>query len=437
MDLNRRKNILRNLQTDILQNEKEILDALKKDLNKCEFEGVATEVQYVLSELGHILKKISSWVKPKKVFTPLLHWPAKSYIHYEPYGEVLIIGPWNYPFQLILSPLIGAISAGNTVVIKPSEISHHTSLVIERMLSQDKYKNYITVVQGGVEETTKLIQKRFDYIFYTGSTPVGKIIMEAAAKNLTPVTLELGGKSPTVVTKFANLKIAARRTLWGKLMNAGQTCIAPDYIYVDETIKPQFIECLQSEVKSLYGSDPKKSNDFGRIISERHFDRLTSLIPQNCLIGGESEKEIKYIAPTVFEANENDPIMQDEIFGPLLPILTYKDTSEAVKKIKEKEKPLAFYLFSDNNSEINYFKNEISSGGMCINDTLIHIANGKLPFGGVGHSGMGAYHGHFSFETFSHKKSVVHRKSYLDVKLKYPPYCGKLKIVRWLLKFIG
>ena len=437
MELSTRLRLLKELKADIKAREKDILLSLNQDLKKCEFEGVATEVQYVLSEIEHALKKVSKWVKPKKVPTPILHWPARSYIHYEPFGKILIIGPWNYPFQLIFSPLVGAISAGNKVVVKPSEISKSTSIIIGEILGQSKYQDYISVVQGGVSETTELLAKRFDYIFYTGSTSVGKIVMQAAAKNLTPVTLELGGKSPTVVTKFANFKIAARRILWGKIMNAGQTCIAPDYVLIDESIKSDFMSEIKSELRSMLGQDPKKSSDYGRIISEGHFERLKNLIPENCYIGGDFDADEKYISPTVIEATSTDPIMEDEIFGPLLPILTYKNTRDAVDMIKSKEKPLAFYLFSDNGSEVNYFKNEISSGGMCINDTLVHIANGRLPFGGVGHSGMGSYHGHFSFETFSHKKSVVHRKSILDVKLKYPPYFGKLKIVRWLLKFIG
>ena len=437
MELNQRINILKEIKYDIIKNEEKILEALKKDLNKCRFEGIVTEVQYVLSELDHILKKLPKWYRPKKIATPLLHWPATSYIRYEPYGEILIIGPWNYPFQLIFSPLIGAISAGNTATIKPSEISIYTEKIILEILSHKKYQKFISVVTGDVSVTTELLKKRFDYIFYTGNTPVGKIIMEAAAKHLTPVTLELGGKSPTVVTKFADLKIAARRIIWGKLMNAGQTCIAPDYILVDSHIKEQFIQELKNEIHSQYGTDPKNSPDFGRIISDRHFDRLIKLIPDKCLIGGSYQKEDRYISPTVIDADLSSPVMKDEIFGPILPILSYKDTVSAVKIIKDKEKPLAFYLFSDNSSEIDYFQKEISCGGMCINDTLIHIANGKLPFGGVGHSGMGAYHGKFSFETFSHKKSIVIRKSIFDIKIKYAPYLGKLKIVRWLLKFIG
>lgn len=437
MEVNQRIHLIRTLQSEIIKREDQILLALKKDLGKCEFEGVVTEVQYVLSEIEHTLNKVRKWARPKRVSTPLVHWPAKSFIQYEPFGEVLIIGPWNYPFQLIISPLVGAISAGNTVTVKPSEISSHTTEVLQEILEHEILKPFITVETGGVEETTNLLKRRFDYIFYTGSTPVGKIVMEAAAKHLTPVTLELGGKSPTVVTKNANIEIAARRILWGKIMNAGQTCIAPDYVLVDEEVRDQFLEKVQQEMKSLLGKNPKDSPDYGRIISDRHFERLQRLIPENIIIGGETSAEDKYIAPTVFMANDKDPIMQDEIFGPLLPILTFKETKEATKKILEKEKPLAFYLFSENQSEIDYFKDNISSGGMCVNDTLIHIANGNLPFGGVGHSGMGAYHGKFSFETFSHKKSIVIRKSFLDVKLKYPPYFGKLKIIRWLLKFIG
>ena len=270
--------------------------------------------------------------------------------------------PWNYPFQLIISPLVGAISAGNTVTVKPSEISSHTTEVLQEILEHEILKPFITVETGGVEETTNLLKRRFDYIFYTGSTPVGKIVMEAAAKHLTPVTLELGGKSPTVVTKNANIEIAARRILWGKIMNAGQTCIAPDYVLVDEEVRDQFIEKVQQELKSLLGKNPKDSPDYGRIISDRHFERLQRLIPESIIVGGETSAEDKYIAPTVFTAYDDDPIMQDEIFGLLLPILTFKETKEATKKILEKEKPLAFYLFSENQSEIDYFKDNISSG---------------------------------------------------------------------------
>ena len=437
MDVATRIHLLNLIKDDIIKYEKKILEGLKKDLGKCEFEGVVAEVQYSLNEISHTLKNIKKWVRPKKVKTPLLHWPSKSHIIYEPYGRVLIIAPWNYPFQLIVSPMVGAIGAGNKITIKPSEVSSHTEALVKEIFEQEKYSNYIEVVTGGVEETTALLKRRFDYIFYTGNTAVGKIVMKAAAEHLTPVTLELGGKSPVLITKNANIQVAARRVVWGKYMNVGQTCIAPDYILVEKEIKDQFVHAVKKEVVAFYGEDPKSSSDYGRIINSRHFSRLKELIPEDVIIGGESDEDSKYISPTIFHAKLNDPIMKDEIFGPLLPIIEVKSKEEARSIITSKEKPLAFYIFTEIVSEARKFIDSINFGGGVINDTLIHIANDKMPFGGVGHSGLGGYHGEYSFKTFSHAKSIITRKTVFDILVRYPPYFGKLKIVRWLMKWVG
>ena len=363
----------------------------------------------------------------KKVKTPFFIGPAQSHIIYEPYGQVLVIAPWNYPFQLVVSPVVGAICAGNKVTIKPSEVSSHTEALVKEIFEQEKYKNYIEVVTGGVDETTALLKRRFDYIFYTGNTAVGKIVMKAAAEHLTPVTLELGGKSPVLITKNANIQVAARRVAWGKYMNAGQTCIAPDYILVEKSIKDKFVEAIKKEIATFYGSDPKSSSDYGRIINSRHFSRLKELIPENVIIGGDSDEETRYISPTIFHAKLNDPIMKDEIFGPLLPIIEVESKEEARALLPQKRSHLLFICLPKLLVSARKFIDSINFGGGVINDTLIHIASDKLPFGGVGHSGLGGYHGEYSFKTFSHTKSIITRKTVFDILVRYPPYFGKLK----------
>jgi aldehyde dehydrogenase (NAD+) len=437
MEVATRKFLIKEIEKDILKYEEKILVALKKDLGKCEFEGVVAEVQYCLSEIDHILKKIDKWTRPKKVFTPAVHWPAKSYIFYEPFGHVLVIAPWNYPFQLCISPLVGALSAGNKVTIKPSEVTSETENIIVEIFSSDKYKNYVDVVTGGVEKTTKLLEKKFDYIFYTGSTNVGRIIMQAASKHLTPVTLELGGKSPAIVLEDADLEVTARRIIWGKLMNSGQTCIAPDYVLVPRSIKKKLLSFMTNEIKKFYGDNPIESSDYGSIVNLNHFKRLRSLIPEKVFFGGYCDESTLKISPTIIEASENDSIMSDEIFGPILPVLELESLDKGIELIRSKDKPLALYLFTKSNLAQNKVVKSISFGGGVINDTLIHIANGNLPFGGVGPSGVGSYHCRHSFVTFSHKKSVIKRSFAFDLSLRYPPYLGKLRIIRWLLKLIG
>ena len=437
MEVATRKFLIEEIKKDIIEFESKIIRALKNDLGKCEFEGIVAEVQYCLSEIDHVLKKINKWVKPKKISTPLVHWPAKSYVYYEPYGHVLVVAPWNYPFQLCISPMVGAISAGNRVTLKPSEVTTETEKVMVEMFSSEKYKSYVEVVTGGVEETTNLLKEKFDYIFYTGSTSVGKIIMEAASKHLTPVTLELGGKSPAIVLEDADLEVTARRIVWGKLMNSGQTCIAPDYVFVSPSIKSALLEQMVIEIKKFYGEKPIESSDYGQIVNSNHFNRLRALLPSNVFFGGDSDESTLKISPTIIEATKDDPVMRDEIFGPILPVLDLNNLDSGIEFIKSKEKPLALYLFTKNKDAQEKVLKNVSFGGGVINDTLIHIANGNLPFGGVGASGLGSYHGRHSFETFSHKKSVIKRSFSFDLALRYPPYLGKLRIIRWLLKLIG
>lgn len=429
---------LKKLRDLIKTNESRINAALTLDLHKPVNESYLSELMMVYAELDDAIVNLKTWMKPKKVSTPFpALFPGKSYQYFEPHGCVLIISPWNYPFQLLISPLIGAISAGNCAILKPSEVSSHTCDVILSLINENFAVEYITALQADREQTTKLLEEKFDHIFFTGSSEVGKIIMHAAAKHLTPVTLELGGKSPCIVTNDANLDFAARRIIWGKFMNAGQTCIAPDYLYVQQDCKGALIEKLQYYLQQFYGTQPEYSADFGRIINQKHYERLFALMQNgNIIIGGQTIADQRYIAPTLMtDISWQDPIMQEEIFGPLLPILTFSDIAEVVHEIKQHPKPLALYLFSNNKIVQNMILQNISFGGGCINDCLMHIANLHLPFGGVGASGMGQYHGHYSFMTFSHTKSIYQKSWLFDLKLEYPPFSkAKLKWLKWLLK---
>lgn len=420
------------LKESILENEKSITDALKKDLNKSQTESYMTEIGVILEEIKYALKNIKSWVKPEKVKTPLTQFRAQSYIYSEPYGLSLIIGTWNYPFLLCFSPLIGAITAGNCAIVKPSEVSPDCSKIISRIIKDVFDEAHVESVEGGVETATELLSYKFDYIFYTGSVNVGKIVMQAASKNLTPVTLELGGKSPCIIDKEIDIDVTARRIVWGKFMNAGQTCIAPDYIYVHKKVKKELIESLGKSIKELYGENPKESPDYPRIVNEKHLDRLLGLINKGkIIIGGESDKKNLYIAPTIIdEVDWEDPIMQEEIFGPILPIMEYSNLDEVIEAVNSHPKPLALYLFSDNKEVQQKIIEKTSSGGVCINAPTYHQVSSLLPFGGVGDSGMGNYHGKFSFDTFSHKKAVVIKSFFPDLKIMYPPYKGKLKLLR-------
>lgn len=433
-----RKEQLQMLKKMLIENEQALLDAMYADFGKPALESYVTEVGFVEQEITMMIKNIAKWARPKKVAETLINFPAKSYIYQQPYGVALIIGPWNYPLQLVINPLIGAIAAGNCAVVKPSELTAHTSRVIANMLRSTFSENYIAVVEGGIPTTQNLLQQRFDKIFFTGSSNVGRIVMLAAAKYLTPVTLELGGKSPAIVALEADLELAAKRIVWGKFLNAGQTCVAPDYVLVREQVKEELIQLMTQCIKEFYGDDPSKSPDFARIINDAHFERLSShLKTGNIRTGGQTDASQRYIAPTILDqVSWEDPIMQEEIFGPVLPVLSYSNGSEVIQLINSREKPLALYYFSSNLDKQQRIIQHVQFGGGCINDTLSHFANSKLPFGGIGGSGIGNYHGESSFNVFSHQKSVVHRGTWLDLPLRYPPYKGKLPLIRKLFKWL-
>ncbi|WP_432359738.1 aldehyde dehydrogenase [Sporosarcina sp. UB5] len=433
-----RLDMLERLKQAIISKEEEIFDALQKDLGKSQFESYVTEVGFVLSSISFMMKHLREWMEPESVKTPVHLQPAKSFIVREPYGSVLIIGPFNYPFQLIMDPLVGAIAAGNCAIVKPSEATIHTSKIIKDILTEIYPQDFVQVVEGGVEETTALIHAPFDYIFFTGSATVGKIVMKAAAERLTPVTLELGGKSPVIVDQTANLKRAAERIVWGKFVNNGQTCVAPDFVLVHETVQNNLLQEMINCIRDFYGDDSAKSVDYGRIINVKHFDRLTELINKeksHIVFGGRSDRDNLYISPTLLDGVSWDgPAMAEEIFGPVLPMLTYRNLGEAIDRIRQMPKPLAAYLFSENEQAQDYFLEHLSFGGGCINDTISHIGNIYLPFGGVGASGMNAYHGKASFDLFTHSKSILKKSTKVPIRIGYPPYGNKLKLVRSLLK---
>jgi len=403
-----------------------LVEALQADLRKPELEAWAADVGSVRSEAKRALKNLKRWTKPERVGgMPLL---GRSYVYREPLGVVLVIAPWNYPVQLLLSPLVGAIAAGNAVVLKPSEVTAHTSAVLARHIPDYLDTEAVAVVEGGVEETTALLGERFDHVFYTGNGHVGRIVMEAAAKHLTPVTLELGGKSPCIVDDDVDVDVTARRIAWGKFMNAGQTCIAPDYLLVHENKESELVEALDRTIREFYGDDPKTTPDYARVVNGRHHERLTRLLKDgDVVVGGQTDESQNYVAPTLLRNVSTDSdLMREEIFGPVLPILKVKDVPEAIRFVNEREKPLALYVFSNDERVQEDVLERTSSGGACVNGTIMQLANPKLPFGGVGPSGMGAYHGRHSFETFSHRKSVLRRKLKRDPKMMYPPY-GSLK----------
>lgn len=433
-----RINQLRSLKSAIKKYEYKIYEALYKDLGKCEFESYTTEVGFVLSSISHTIKNLKKWAKKEKVKTPLYLFPAKSFVISEPYGTVLIIGPYNYPFQLLIEPLVGALAAGNCVVLKPSENVPNLSRVITEMITETFPKEYIRSVEGGVETNTSLINGTFDYIFFTGSAQVGKIIMEAAARNLVPVTLELGGKSPVIVDESADIKVAAQRIIWGKTINVGQTCVAPDYVVVNNKVKDDLIKELRVQIQSFYGKDAIESKDYGRIVNDRHFLRLKNILDKEAdkiICGGKVNREKRYIEPTLIDASWEGAAMSEEIFGPILPIISYSNLDEVIGKIKRLSKPLALYLFAENYKVEEKVLEEISSGGACINDTITHLANPELPFGGVGNSGIGAYHGKESFKTFSHRRSVVRKTTKINIPIVFPPFNKKnLDNVKKLMK---
>ena len=429
-DIEFRRQQLEKLKTAIKNRESEIIAALHQDLHKPELEGYIELA--VLQDISFALKHLKFWMKPQKVKAPLSQFPASGYIYPEPLGNVLIIGPWNYPFSLMISPLIGAIAAGNCAILKPSELAPHTSKVLTQLINDNFDPGYIKAIEGGVETSQTLLAQKFDHIFFTGGTKVGKIVMEAAAKNLTPVTLELGGKSPCIVDSNINLKETAKRITWGKFLNAGQTCIAPDYLLVDKQIKDELISAIEQCVREFYGDDPQKSPDLARIINPKQFNRLQTLLSDGeIILGGETNPEELYIAPTLIVAPSLDsPLMQEEIFGPILPILEYNDLSEAIALINSRPKPLALYIFSQNKDVRQQILLGTSSGGVCINDTIMQVGVNELPFGGVGDSGIGSYHGKASFDTFSHQKSVLKKSFWFDLNWRYAPYIDKLDLFK-------
>ncbi len=429
-----RKEQLKKLKDGIRSYEKQILNALHEDLGKTDFEGFASELGIVYTELDEHLKHLDAWASKQRVRSSLLSFPSKSYTIAQPLGIVLIMSPWNYPFQLTIVPLISAIAAGNCVMLKPSRYSRHTALVIEEMLSKLFYSNHVATFQGGVEMNQELLKHRYDHIFFTGSPQVGKLVMESAARHITPVTLELGGKSPVIVASDADIGLAARRIIWGKCMNAGQTCVAPDYVLVDRKVHNTLLEQMKIAITAMFGSDPLHCSDLGNIINEKHFSRLIGLFEYGTLAwGGQIDPKSRRIAPTIItDPRLDSPLMQEEIFGPILPLVAYDTFEQALDFVQKREHPLALYCFTTNKEHKKQVLTSLSFGGGCINDVVMHLSNTALPFGGVGNSGMGAYHGREGFKTFSHTKSMLESKTWLEVKLRYAPYRGKLSLIKRL-----
>nr|WP_297788851.1 aldehyde dehydrogenase [uncultured Allomuricauda sp.] len=427
-----RKKYLKKLQQEILDQEDAICDALYADFKKPKFESLATETQLVLAELKHAIKNVKNWSEPNSVGASLLNFPSKEWIQPEPYGKVLIVSPWNYPFMLTISPLIGALAAGNTAILKPSEFSPNTSKIISQIIRKVFPPEYVTVVEGGVEASTELLAEKWEYIFFTGSTRVGKIIYQKAAEHLTPVTLELSGKNPCIVDKTASISLAAKRIAWGKLINAGQTCIAPDYVLVHKSVKTALVEGIQECISQFYGENVEASNDFARITTSKHYEELKAMLKdQNLLFGGNYTDKDQYLEPTlVNEPKLDSTVMQGEVFGPILPIISYEDENELDGYISRYPNSLAFYVFSNNKRFQKRMMTKYSFGGGTINDTVVHISNKELPFGGVGQSGIGGYHGKHSFDLFSHQKSIVKRGTWIDIPLRYAPYNISLKLIR-------
>ena len=435
-DYNFRLKQLKKLETILCKNEKEILNALYSDLHKTNFEGYFSELGIVKEELKFTLRHLKKWMKPVRVPTPLAHFKSTSRILYEPFGTVLIMSPWNYPVNLTLAPLVGAIAAGNCAAVKPSNYSPATSAVLDKLISDNFPAEYISVIIGGREENTSLLEQRFDYIFFTGGTTVGKLVMQAAAKYVTPVTLELGGKSPCIVEESANLKIAARRIVFGKYLNAGQTCVAPDYLLLQNSVKDKFIAEIKTAVNEAFPTETYKDMHLPHIVNEKHFERLMNLMKgEKIILGGTGDSRRRFIEPTILDGITFDSkIMQEEIFGPILPVLTFDSIDYTIKEIKERERPLALYLFTKNKSIEKKVLSEISFGGGCINDTIVHLATNHLPFGGVGFSGMGKYHGIESFKVFSNAKSILKKAYFPDISVRYHPYSeSKLKLIRSLM----
>lgn len=436
IDIKKRIQNLKLLKNSIKKYEKEILDALYKDLGKNEFEAYTSEVGFIYSSINHIIKKLKKWAKPKKFKNDIAQFGGKSYVYNEPYGVCLIIGPFNYPFQLAIEPLIGAISGGNCAVLKPSEYTPNTEKIIQKIINETFDKNYIDVILGDYTVNSELLDLPFDYIFFTGSVNVGKIVMEKASKNLTPITLELGGKSPVIVDDTVNLGISAKRIVYGKFSNCGQTCVAPDYLLVHENIYEKFLEELRNVIIDFYGPQVNINEEFGRIVNNKHTQRLLQILEKDkskIFYGGESEE--RFIEPTILrDITYKDEVMKDEIFGPILPVIKYKNLDDIKFYLRKYDKPLALYVFSKDKKFSDYILNNFTFGGGCLNDTLTHVASKHLPFGGVGSSGMGRYHGESSFKTFTYEKAIVKKTFKKDFDLIFPPYKDKIKLVRKIQK---
>lgn len=429
---------LKKLKEVILQKREDVYDALKQDLNKARFEAYETEMSMVLRELNFISKNLSKWAKPKAVYTPIVNFPAVSHIHKDPYGVVLIMAPWNYPFQLALMPLIAAIAAGNCVVVKPSNYAPATSKVVEDILTSCFDPEYVAVVTGGREANSSLLEQRFDYIFFTGGGTVGRLVMEAAAKHFTPVTLELGGKSPCIVDESTALKISAQRIAWGKCLNSGQTCVAPDYLLVHRKVKDEFLAHLQGYIRKYFGDQPHNNPDYPKLINERHFNRIKELISSggDLVSGGQINEDTLQISPAIIDNVTWDmPVMEEEIFGPILPVIVFDDIKEVVEKLKTLPSPLAFYLFTRNRKNERYVMESCSFGGGCVNEVVTHMIAHNMPFGGVGESGMGQYHGKYSFDTFTHEKSILKKSSLFEPFVRYAPYNNpKLTLLKFFMR---
>jgi aldehyde dehydrogenase (NAD+) len=438
LDIKFRREKLIKLKKIIKENEQEIVNALKKDLNKSEFESYLSEIAMVYEEINLHIKNIQKWSKRKRVSSSFMFFPSQNYIEKEPYGTVLIIGPFNYPFQLVILPLVGAIAAGNTVIIKPSENTINTSKLIEKIINENFNEEYIKVVGAdeGKECVEALLDQEFDYIFFTGSIKVGKIIMEKSSKRLIPVTLELGGKSPCIIDGDANLEKAAKRIVWGKLLNSGQTCVAPDYLFIQDEVKEEFLRLVIKEFHLQYGENIKESEDYPRIISKREINRLSGYLKDgNIYYGGNYDEETLYFEPTILtDIKEDGNVLKEEIFGPIFPVMTFTHLDEVIKYVNNKDKPLALYYFSEDKNNIEKIIKETSSGGVTINDTILHVGTTSLPFGGVGTSGMGSYHGKKSFDTFTHEKGVVKRGTFIEFSFRFAPFNNKINLLRKVMK---
>ena len=433
-----RKEALKKLYTAIVSREKALTEALQKDLGKSDFESYMCEIGLVLDEISYMLKHIDNFAKEKRVRTPLAQFASRSYVKPSPYGVALIMSPWNYPFLLTLDPLVDALAAGNTAIVKPGAYAPATAQAIKELLESTFPPEYVAVVTGGRAENAYLLDQKFDYIFFTGSKGVGKEVMKKAAEHLTPVTLELGGKSPCIVDEKANLALAAKRIAFGKYLNCGQTCVAPDYVLCHTSVHKKFVELLKAEISRQYGKDPLQNADYGRIVNQKHFDRVSALIDrQKVVCGGRTNSDTLQIEPTVMDnVTWEDAVMGEEIFGPVLPILTFETIDEVIKTVQSHDSPLALYIFSSNKRNIRRVTSRCSFGGGCVNDVIIHLATANMGFGGVGESGMGSYHGKVGFDTFSHKKSIVDKKTWIDLPMRYQPYNRGLyaKLLRMFLK---